>query len=202
MFYMERFVREVMNYVEDAGMLASQGGPIMMLQIENEYGHHMPNYGDGGIRYLDWLTQLARNLTSDVPWIMCEQNNAPADFVVASNAHYALPTVGRSRNQPGMWTEDWLAWFQHWGEAFHNRAAEDVAYAVARWFMWRCFFTLGSLVYLIFLCVHITGVHLGECVLPTNSIQPKELYRKRYCHCCGVLLCFINTLFCIDISLR
>ena len=54
--------------------LASNGGPIVMLQVENEYTYY-PNQ-EMGKEYVEWAVKTATNLTKNnpVPWIMCEHN--------------------------------------------------------------------------------------------------------------------------------
>jgi beta-galactosidase GanA len=45
-------------------LLAPLGGPIIALQVENEYnGPDLP--------YLEWAVATARNLTTAVPWMLC-----------------------------------------------------------------------------------------------------------------------------------
>ena len=55
---MATWTNEVVNQLQP--LLASKGGPIVMLQIENEYS------GDFG--YQNWAVQMARNITTSVPW--------------------------------------------------------------------------------------------------------------------------------------
>lgn len=35
---------------------------------------------------------------------------------------------------PKMWTENWTGWFKNWGAPDPKRTAEDLAFAVARFF--------------------------------------------------------------------
>ena len=54
MFYMERFTRIVVREVEAAGLMPSRGGPVIFLQIENEYGLVQEPYGEDGEKYVEW----------------------------------------------------------------------------------------------------------------------------------------------------
>ena len=55
---MARFVGEVVDVVRP--QLKSRGGPVVMLQVENEYnGPDLP--------YLKWAVEMARNQTTEVP---------------------------------------------------------------------------------------------------------------------------------------
>ena len=54
MYYMERFTRIVVERVEAARLMPSQGGPVIFLQIENEYGDVIDSYGEDGRRYIEW----------------------------------------------------------------------------------------------------------------------------------------------------
>ena len=66
----ERIVGILVDKVEP--YLASNGGPILMLQIENEYTYH-PNQ-QLGEEYVKWCVDMAFNTTDKVVWIMCEHN--------------------------------------------------------------------------------------------------------------------------------
>ena len=59
---MKRFVGEVVEQIRP--QLYSRGGPVIMLQIENEY-----NGNDSD--YLQWAVDMARNLTTEIPWYAC-----------------------------------------------------------------------------------------------------------------------------------
>lgn len=59
---MKRVVQEVVRKVEP--LLLPNGGPILMLQIENEYR-------GTDLEYLSWVVDIARNITTAVPWILC-----------------------------------------------------------------------------------------------------------------------------------
>ena len=55
---------------------------FLFWQIENEYGYYESAYGDGGKRYAMWAASMAVSQNIGVPWIMCQQFDAP-DTVVS-----------------------------------------------------------------------------------------------------------------------
>jgi len=50
-------------------------------QIENEYGNVMSAYGDEGKAYINWCATMAESFNIGVPWIMCQQPDAPQPMV-------------------------------------------------------------------------------------------------------------------------
>lgn len=54
---------------------------ISLWQIENEYGNIMGPYGEAGKKYVQWCANTAESLKVGVPWIMCQQNDAPQPMV-------------------------------------------------------------------------------------------------------------------------
>ncbi|KAJ7563919.1 hypothetical protein O6H91_03G130300 [Diphasiastrum complanatum] len=131
---MQGFVTKIVNLMKDQQLFASQGGPIILAQIENEYGNIYAPYGSAGISYMRWAASMAQALNTGVPWIMCQQSDAPSYIINTCNGFYCDGWSPNSYDKPKMWTEDWSGWFQKWGEAVPSRPVEDVAFAVARFF--------------------------------------------------------------------
>ena len=53
--------------------LATRGGPVVLIQVENEYANVAARYGPGGQEYLQWMADLAKRIGfADVPTTMCE----------------------------------------------------------------------------------------------------------------------------------
>ncbi len=50
---MEKWTRYVVSRLQERKLFASQGGPIVLAQIENEYGNVEGAYGNDGKRYVD-----------------------------------------------------------------------------------------------------------------------------------------------------
>lgn len=105
----------------------TQGGPIILFQIENEYGY----FGDD-TTYLESLKQMMLEegvevpfVTSDGPW---------KDAIACGKVEGALPTGNfgsKAKEQfevlkrytegmPLMCMEFWVGWFDHWGCGEHH----------------------------------------------------------------------------------
>lgn len=50
-------------------------------QIENEYGDIDSAYGSKAKTYISWAASMAVSLDTGVPWVMCQQNDAPNPIV-------------------------------------------------------------------------------------------------------------------------
>ncbi|KAJ8755478.1 hypothetical protein K2173_019276 [Erythroxylum novogranatense] len=131
---MERFVRKMVDLMREEKLFSWQGGPIIMLQIENEYGNIESSFGHGGKEYVKWAADMALGLDAGVPWVMCRQTDAPENIIDACNAYYCDGFRPNSPKKPILWTEDWDGWYTTWGGRLPHRPAEDLAFAVARFF--------------------------------------------------------------------
>ncbi|MCS6831641.1 MAG: beta-galactosidase, partial [bacterium] len=131
---MGRWVRFLCDYLRP--YFAPNGGPIILAQIENEYGNIAWRYGEEGERYLKRLAEMAEALQVGVPWVMCK-GSAPG-IIETINAFYAHPLLDEYFTQypdkPALWTEHWPGWYDLWGYPHNRRTPENVAYAAARFF--------------------------------------------------------------------
>ncbi|KAL2326182.1 hypothetical protein Fmac_025240 [Flemingia macrophylla] len=82
---MQIFTTKIVRMAKEANLFASQGGPIILAQIENEYGNIMVDYGDAGKSYIKWCAQMALAQNIGVPWIMCQQHDAPKPMINTCN---------------------------------------------------------------------------------------------------------------------
>jgi len=134
-------------------LLWTQGGPVIAMQVENEYG-------GPDLTYLETVVAMARSLTTDVPWMLCHDlplcSKVNANFSgSAGPAGAALCTIngfwedqseegvsqpspafvkGQQTQNPGQpiaWTED-QGWFDQWGVGQRVRIPSDILYGVAR----------------------------------------------------------------------
>lgn len=121
-----------------APLQASHGGPVVGVQVENEYGsygsdasylaHVRDRLVAGGIDC--WL------FTSDGPgpdWLSngtLPDVTATANFGSRPQASLAELTAFRP-GQPAMVMEWWNGWFDHWGEPHHVRDAHEAASVLA-----------------------------------------------------------------------
>jgi hypothetical protein len=133
---MERWVRHVCELVRPC--LASNGGPIILAQIENEYMHMRKYSGEAGDRYIRWARDLTKDLNVDIPWFMCY--GAPEGILETINdfnPHVFIDgtfadLLETHPNQPAICTELWTGWIDVYGVPQHKRSAESVAYSAAR----------------------------------------------------------------------
>lgn len=118
-------------------LLAGRGGPVVAVQIENEYG----SYGDD-VRYRAHVERalVERGVdcllfTADGPEdAMLQGGRVPGRLATATfGARPAerLDALRRyQRTGPLAAMEFWIGWFDHWGEDHHVRAVEDAAGAL------------------------------------------------------------------------
>lgn len=121
-------------YAIVAPLQVDRDGPVILLQIENEYGA----YGDDA-DYLRWLADHARAAGITVPFITVDQ---PEAAMVEAGSLPELHRTGsfgsrsaerlatlRSHQPTGplMATEYWCGWFDHWGAEHHTAAADEQA---------------------------------------------------------------------------
>ncbi|KAF5947231.1 hypothetical protein HYC85_013188 [Camellia sinensis] len=74
---MQRFTQKIVQMMKDEKLFKSQGGPIIMSQIENEYGPESKAFGGAGYAYMSWAAKMAVELGTGVPWVMCREDDAP-----------------------------------------------------------------------------------------------------------------------------
>jgi len=104
---MGRWMHFLCDYLKPA--LAPNGGPIVLAQIENEYGNQTPRYGEDGQKYLRWVSELSTELNVGVPWVMC--SGAAPGVLETINGFSAYNDIAKHRqnhpDQPAVWTEHW-----------------------------------------------------------------------------------------------
>ncbi|MEU6057856.1 glycoside hydrolase family 35 protein [Streptomyces sp. NPDC047097] len=122
-----------------ASLQTARGGPVVAVQIENEYGSHGDDAG-----YLRWvrdalttrgITELL--YTADGPTeLMLDGGTVPGHLAAAtfgSRPEQAAALLrARRPEEPFFCAEFWNGWFDHWGEKHHVRGATDVARTVGR----------------------------------------------------------------------
>ncbi|KAF9613027.1 hypothetical protein IFM89_005461 [Coptis chinensis] len=131
---METFTKLIVDMCKKEKLFAPQGGPIILAQIENEYGNIDKSYGEAGKNYIKWCAQMALNQNAGVPWVMCQQADAPQTMINTCNGFYCDNFKPNNPKSPKMWTENWTGWFKNWDGANPHRTAEDLAFSVARFF--------------------------------------------------------------------
>ncbi|XP_022949187.1 beta-galactosidase 1-like [Cucurbita moschata] len=131
-FQMQKFTEKIVDMMKAERLYESQGGPIILSQIENEYGPMEYELGAPGKAYSTWAAQMALGLGTGVPWVMCKQDDAPDPIINTCNGFYCDYFSPNKAYKPKMWTEAWTGWFTQFGGAVPHRPAEDMAFAVAR----------------------------------------------------------------------
>ncbi|XP_022732714.1 beta-galactosidase 6 isoform X3 [Durio zibethinus] len=131
---MQRFTAKIVEMMKQENLYASQGGPIILSQIENEYGNIDSAYGAAAKPYINWAAGMAVSLDTGVPWVMCQQSDAPDPIINTCNGFYCDQFTPNSNKKPKIWTENWTGWFLSFGGAVPYRPVEDIAFAVARFY--------------------------------------------------------------------
>lgn len=135
----ERYLLQVDRYYDVlmeklAPLQCTQGGPIIAMQIENEYG----SYGND-TEYLMYLRDGIRRrgidvllFTSDGPEpFMLQGGMIPGVLETVNFGSRAVEAFSQLRRYqpvgPLMVMEFWNGWFDHWGEEHHTRPAVEMA---------------------------------------------------------------------------
>ena len=111
-----------------------KGGPIIMIQVENEYGSYGTDkpyvseirdclrsiYGsDVTLFQCDWASNFENNGLDDLVWTM--------NFGTGANIDDQFRRLGELRpNAPKMCSEFWSGWFDKWGARHETRPAKDM----------------------------------------------------------------------------
>ena len=129
-YYMER-VRIFLNRVgrELAPLQISEGGNIIMVQVENEYGSYgvdkpyitqvkeaLAESGFTGVPLFqcDWSSNFTNNALDDLLWTV--------NFGTGADIRQQFALLKQLRpNTPLMCSEYWSGWFDHWGRKHETR---------------------------------------------------------------------------------
>lgn len=137
--YHEGFLSKVRNYFKELfnqirPYLSENGGPVIAVQVENEYG----SYGNDH-RYMEAVRDIILEndvksllFTSDGPCYFMlnggELKGTLATVNFGSHPTGNFELLKRFRpNQPMMCMEYWNGWFDHWYEEHHTRGSGDTA---------------------------------------------------------------------------
>ncbi|XP_023006918.1 beta-galactosidase 3-like [Cucurbita maxima] len=129
---MATFTQKIVQMMKDEKLFQSQGGPIILSQIENEYETEGKEFGAAGSAYMNWAAKMAVETDTGVPWVMCKEDDAPDPMINTCNGFYCDYFSPNKPYKPTFWTEAWTAWFTTFGGPIHQRPVEDLAFAVAR----------------------------------------------------------------------
>jgi len=112
--------------------LITAGGPIIMMQVENELANITLEDGEGK-SYMNELVKMFVDNSIDVPYISCE--GGLDGGLECINAHDPAERFGEYRskypNHPLFSTEFWPSWYSTWNHAKpeHERTPLQVEYA-------------------------------------------------------------------------
>ena len=137
--YMQRVGREVRE------LQITHGGPILMVQVENEYG----SYGSDKV-YLGAIRRMIQDAGLDVSLYTSDGSGkrnleggtldgvlSVINFGDTSNPEREFTNFAAFRqNVPRMCGEFWVGWFDHWGERHHTtppaRSAQGLEWMLSR----------------------------------------------------------------------
>ncbi|XP_042020358.1 beta-galactosidase-like isoform X2 [Salvia splendens] len=85
---MQKFTTMIVDMMKAEKLYETQGGPIILSQIENEYGPMEYELGAPAVGYTEWAAKMAVDLGTGVPWIMCKQDDAPDPIINTCNGYY------------------------------------------------------------------------------------------------------------------
>ena len=133
------FMERVKIFEEKVGeqlkpLTIQNGGPIIMMQVENEYGSYGEDkpyvsdirdclrgiYGkELELFQCDWSSNFEKNGLDDLTWTM--------NFGTGANIDQQFRRLGELRpNAPKMCSEFWSGWFDKWGARHETRPAKDM----------------------------------------------------------------------------
>jgi beta-galactosidase len=117
-----------------APLTIQNGGPIIMVQVENEYGSYGEDkpyiseirdclrgiYGEKLTLFqCDWSSNFEKNGLDDLVWTM--------NFGTGANIDHEFARLKQLRpNAPLMCSEFWSGWFDKWGANHETRPAKDM----------------------------------------------------------------------------
>ncbi len=134
-YFMERvkvFEQQVGNQL--APLTIDKDGPIIMVQVENEYGSYgvdkeyvsqirdivrSSGFDKVALFQCDWASNFEKNGLDDLIWTM--------NFGTGANIDEQFKRLGELRPQsPKMCSEFWSGWFDKWGARHETRPAKDM----------------------------------------------------------------------------
>ncbi|MBP5381640.1 MAG: beta-galactosidase [Bacteroidaceae bacterium] len=132
-YFMERleiFEKKVGEQLSD--LTIDKGGPIIMVQVENEYGSYgedkpyieavrdclrRSGFNKVELFQCDWSSNFTKNGLDDLTWTM--------NFGTGANIDHEFRRLGELRpNSPKMCSEFWSGWFDKWGGKHETRGAD------------------------------------------------------------------------------
>lgn len=134
-YFMERVrIFEAKVGEQLADLTIQKGGPIIMVQVENEYGSYGEDkpyvtavrdivresgFDEVTLFQCDWSSNFEKNGLDDLVWTM--------NFGTGANIDEQFRRLGELRpTSPKMCSEFWSGWFDKWGARHETRTATDM----------------------------------------------------------------------------
>ncbi len=133
------FMEHVKIFEQEVGkqlapLTIQNGGPIIMVQVENEYGSYgkdkpyvsairdivkASGFDKVSLFQCDWSSNFLNNGLDDLTWTM--------NFGTGANIDEQFKRLGEVRpDAPKMCSEFWSGWFDKWGARHETRPAKDM----------------------------------------------------------------------------
>merc|ERR1719402_1786228 len=130
----ELFLHQLISRVADLQFFTqsgARGGPIIMVQIENEFGNYGYEDHPRDKAHLTFLKSVLRAegvesllFTSDTPTKTLDWGNIDHELMTANFKFGSLDELSKIKqlrpNSPILVSEFWPGWFDHWFEQLHN----------------------------------------------------------------------------------
>ena len=128
----------------------TKGGPVILMQVENEYGYYANDKG-----YLEAIRRLMTENGVEVPLVTSdgpfpESLNAGRIPGALPTGNFGSRTEERFRtlreytDGPLMCTEFWVGWFDHWGNGGHMKGNLEESVSPRRSSAPRCHTPAGG----------------------------------------------------------
>ena len=140
---MQRWISALVDHIRP--FLASNGGPVIMMQIENEFSDHSV----AGTTYANWAMRMAEAQSTGIPWTWCNNSGSgtyklPAGMISTANAGMGPSSFITQKlcgstsvaypNQPCLWTEIEEPFYQWSGNDDGGQGAASLANQQLEWF--------------------------------------------------------------------
>jgi len=179
--YLQQVIAQVkhLQFYTESG---ASGGPIIMTQIENEFGNF--GYGDHprDKQHLKFLKAVLRRegiesllFTSDTPSLTADWGNIDYELMTANFKYNSEKELARLKeirpDAPILVTEFWPGWFDHWFEDHHTLSEPEF-----RVILGNIFAANGSVNFFMFFGGTNFGFMNGANVIGYNGVETAPWY--------------------------
>lgn len=138
----KKYIAAVANEIKDLQITGNKKGPVIMLQVENEYG----SFGNDH-EYIQWLENLYKEVGFTVP--LFTSDGPDHKNLYAGTSPSMLPVINFAadpeeqfakleqfrKNIPHMSGEWWVGWLTHWGEGDWKNQDEERQKKELKWML-------------------------------------------------------------------